>query len=134
MPGQASQTTEVADRADPCGRVGNEDAGESLIDVALGDCFSPVYLEPGLNAGQTTEPNEVQIADPKLDYCRVVLGHGLEHDFHSEFAGQVICQLTIVAGQQLGVLVRNGADHQGLAVIAVSARTSEDDDSYQTDA
>ena len=100
----------IRHRLDPAVGAGNEDRSEFGVDVSLGDGLGAFDLQAGLDSGQPSEPNQIQIANPELGDGRLVGGDRLEVHRDPNLLAEVIGKEAVVAGKNLRILIRDGPD------------------------
>jgi hypothetical protein len=92
--------------------VGDEHAVEGAVDVALGQGPGAGFLQPGLHAGEATEPHQVEIAGAERGHGGGVVGDGDELHRHLQLLGQFIGHQAVEPVELFGVLVGDGTDAQ----------------------
>ena len=82
------------------------------VDVALDDHLGAGFLQPGLDAGQAAEPDQIQIAGAEgTDRCGVIRDGDI-FDVDTQLLAEFIGDQSVEPVQLLGLLIGDGADPQ----------------------
>jgi hypothetical protein len=98
------------ERSDSRGATGDEYRVERRVDVALRDRVCAGHLQSRLYAGESAEPDEIEIANFECCHRCGVIGHRAILDRDAERSREISRDLAVQPLQFFGVLVRYRRD------------------------